>query len=82
MYVGSIQYGGIETFCLLRYGNILSPKLIKILNYNFMQNWLKYFDKKKSDKFYLKMVQYSQTEICPKRQNILVPPCRILLTKA
>ena len=31
--VGSIQYGGIETFCLQRYWNIFSSKFIKILNY-------------------------------------------------
>ena len=28
--VGSIKYGGLETFCLLTYWNILRPKFIKI----------------------------------------------------
>ena len=55
MYVCSVQYGGIETFCLLRYWNILSSKFIKILNYVkslciiFMINWLKYFDQKSAN---------------------------------
>ena len=50
--VGSIQYGVIETSCLLRYRNILSSKFIKILNYIkslciiFMLNGLKYFEQK------------------------------------
>ena len=40
-WFGSIQIGGIGTFCLLRYCDILTSKFIKILNYNFMINCLK-----------------------------------------
>ena len=41
VFVGTIQLGGTETFCLLRYWNIYKSN---ILNYNFMINQFKYFD--------------------------------------
>ena len=52
VFVGSVRHGDIETFCLLRYWYILSPKFINILNYIkslciiFALNWFKYFDQK------------------------------------
>ena len=55
--VRSIGHGGIETFCFLRYWNILSPTFIKILNYIkslcivFMLNQFKYFDQKNQEIF-------------------------------
>ena len=63
----SIQYKGIETFCLLiyilvwGYWNILSPKFIRFLNYIkslciiFMLNWFIFFIQK-SGNFLLKNV--------------------------
>ena len=47
---GTYWPGGIETFCLLRYWNILSPEFINILNYInsickfFILNCFKYFE--------------------------------------
>ena len=66
--VGSMRHRGIETFCLLRYWNILNPKLIKILNYIqslsilFMLNWFKYFDQKLSKNFSVPSDQNISTE--------------------
>ena len=57
---GSIQIGGIEAFCLLRYWVIFST--ISSLYANFFT--------KKSDNFYPKMFQYSQTKIWVRWQNM------------
>ena len=51
--------GFVETFCLLGYGNVFSPKFIKVLNYikslciTFYAKFIKFFETfwpKKSDK--------------------------------
>ena len=38
--------GNVETYCFLRYWNNYKSKFIKILNYIFMINWLKYSTQK------------------------------------
>ena len=66
----SLVYIYIETFCLLRYWNILSSTFIKILNYIislwiiFILNWSKYFDKK-SDNILSKTVSILETKYDP-----------------
>ena len=59
--VAGIQYGATETFCLLKYFNILGSRFAKILKYSkclsiiFMLNWFKHFDpQKKQSIFYPK----------------------------
>ena len=88
--VGGIQYGATETFCLLKYFNILGSRFAKILKYSkclsiiFMLNWFKHFDPKKRTVNFLskKIFQYPQTKICPKEQDVAILPYFILLTSS
>ena len=82
MCVGNIQYWRIETFCFIRYWNILSSKSLKILNYIkslciiFMLNWFKYFDKKPN--LLSKNISIPSGKICPKGQNISKPQTKFV----
>lgn len=81
-------FGSINTLCPLgyilvwSYWNILPlevlkhfrSRLIKILNYNFMLNWFKYFNQKNQTIFMLKIFQYPHTKLCLRGQYVSIPP--------